>query len=108
MNLLPRHRRSQGGGGKKPAPFQLKCHQHRNDNNKALCFFIFLEHFRVYNSIRIQQTNINIDDQMAWAPAKQIFAIQFKCITREKFRVFVLKIATFIRPSSNHFVNLMQ
>ena len=33
-----------------------------------------------YNSIRVQQTNINIDHQVAWALSSQIFAIQFKCI----------------------------
>ena len=40
------------------------------------------------------QTNINIDDQVARAPSNQIFAIQFKCITRKKFKVFVLKVTT--------------
>ena len=44
--------------------------------------------------MRLQQTNINIDDQVTWAPSNQIFAIQFKGITREKFEVFVLKVAT--------------
>ena len=32
-----------------------------------------------YNSIRVQQTNIN--DQKAWGLLNQIFAIQFECIT---------------------------
>ena len=43
---------------------------------------------------RVQQTNINIDDQVTWALSNQIFAIQFKWITREKFKGFVLKVAT--------------
>ena len=52
-------------------------------------FFQFLLAFP-----RVQQTNINIDDQVAWAPANQIFAIQFKCTTQEQFKDFVLKGAT--------------
>ena len=56
-------------------------------------FFQFFLHFCLYKSIRVQQTNINIDDQVAWAPLNQIFAIQFECITREKFKVFALKVA---------------
>ena len=46
-----------------------------------------------YNSILVQQTNINIGDQVAWAPSSQILASQFKYITLDKFRVFVLKAA---------------
>ena len=42
-------------------------------------FFHFFLHICLYNSIRVQQTNINIDDQVAWAPLNQIFAIQFEC-----------------------------
>ena len=48
--------------------------------------FQFLLAFSRTNSIRVQQTNINIDDQVARAPFNQIFAIQFKCTIREKFR----------------------
>ena len=50
--------------------------------------------FPGYNTLRVEQTNINIDNQVAWAPSNQIFAIQFKCITREKLKVFVLKVVT--------------
>ena len=35
----------------------------------------------VYNSIRVQQNNIN-DHWVAWAPSNHILAIQFKCISR--------------------------
>ena len=35
----------------------------------------------------------NIDDQGPRAPLNSIFANQFKCITREKLKVFVLKFA---------------
>ena len=47
-----------------------------------------------YYSIRVQQTDIDIGDQLARAPSNQIFANQFKCTTRVKLRVFVLKVAT--------------
>ena len=42
-----------------------------------------------YNSIRVQQTNIN-DQVGGLASSNQIFAIQFKCITRihEKTKIF--------------------
>ena len=52
--------------------------------------------FRIleYISIRAQQTNTNNDDQVARAPLNQFFANRFKCIPREKSRVFVLKVAT--------------
>ena len=43
-------------------------------------FFSVSSTIFAYNSIRVQQSNIN--DQVALAPSNQIFAIQFKCITR--------------------------
>ena len=57
---------------------------------------VYLVSFRIfaYNSIRVQQTNINIDDQVAQAPSNQTYANQLKCITLDKFRVFALKVAT--------------
>ena len=42
--------------------------------------FSFLNIF-AYNSIRVQQTNIN-DQVGGLGPLNQIFAIQFKCVTR--------------------------
>ena len=44
--------------------------------------------------IHVQQTNINIDDHVAWPPSNKKFAIQFNCVTREKFSVFVVKVLT--------------
>ena len=35
-----------------------------------------------YSSIRVQQTNIDDQVWVAWAPSNQIFAIHSKCITR--------------------------
>ena len=63
-------------------------------STKPYVFFSFLKHFCVQQYIRLKQTNINIDDQVAWAPSNQNLTIQFKCITREKFKVFVLKVIT--------------
>ena len=60
----------------------------------SFSFFFQFFHFRVYNSIGLHQININIDDQVAWAPSNQNFAIQLKGVTREKFKVFVIKVAT--------------
>ena len=37
--------------------------------------------------------NVYINDQEVRAPSIQNFADQFICVTREKFRVFVLKVA---------------
>ena len=55
-------------------------------------FFQFLLACLVYNSIiRVQQTNINIDDQVAWDPSNQNFAIQFKWKLLPES--FVLKVA---------------
>ena len=58
--------------------------------------YVFSVSFSIfaYNNIRVQQTNINFHNQVAWVPSNQILAIQCKCITREKFKVFVLKVAT--------------
>ena len=45
-------------------------------------FFSVSVSFFAYNSIRVQQTNININDQVAGGSSNQIFAIQSKAITR--------------------------
>ena len=71
-----------------------------NVSSVSISFSIF-----AYSSIHVQQTDINIDDQVARAPANQTFANQFKYITRGKFKVFVVKVAT-KGPSSNHFCEL--
>ena len=60
-----------------------------NVSSVLVSFSIF-----AYSSIRVQQTNNNIDDQVAQARSNQIFAIQFKCVALEKFKFFVLKVAT--------------
>ena len=88
MNLLPRHRCSQKGGHK-PALLPIKMPPMiKLITTKPYVFLVLLAF------PRIQQTNINTDDQVAWPPSNQTFAIQFKCITRKKLKVFFLKIAT--------------
>ena len=69
-------------GGNRPYP-NWNATNDKNNNNKALCFFsvpVSLSIF-AYNSIRLQQTNTN-NQVGGLSPPKQIFAIQFKCITR--------------------------
>ena len=80
MNL-PRHRRSQGGQNR-PLPIEMPpmtkiISTKRNVFSISVSLSIF-----AYNSIRVQQTNININNQVAWARSNQNFAIQFKCVTR--------------------------
>ena len=99
MNLSC-HRRNQTGGGwgrKRLAPQiemppMIKTIAKPNVSSLSVSFSIF-----AYNSIRAQQTNTKIDDQVARAPSNQIFANQFKCITREKFRIFVLKVVSSVK-----------
>ena len=76
MNL-PHHRRSQGET-KRPAP-QIEMPPMikiiaTKPNISSVSFSIF-----AYISIRVQQTNINLDDQVARPTSNQIFANQFKC-----------------------------
>ena len=60
---------------------------------KAYCFFSF-SFFSIFRAQRFLLAFMNnIDNQGARAPLNSIFANQFKCITREKLRVFVLKFA---------------
>ena len=90
MNL-PRHRRSQGG--KSPLPIEMSP-MIKIVTTKRYAFLVSVS-FSIfaYNSKRVQQTNINIDDQVTWTPSNQTFDIQFKSITRTKLRVFVPKVA---------------
>ena len=85
------HRRSQGEGGRGSAPSPIEISPMTKCDKKAYSFFsfsFFLASF-AYNSI----TNNNIKDQGLRVSLNSIFASQFKCITRRKQRVFVLKIA---------------
>ena len=50
--------------------------------------------FRVQQYTRATVITNNINNQVAPAPSIQIFANQFKSITRVKLRVLVLKVAT--------------
>ena len=67
----------------------------KNNKHKAYCFFGY-SIFGVQQCTRTPVINHNIknDDQEALAPSVQIFADQFKCKTRKKFRIFALKVAT--------------
>ena len=67
MNLT-RHRRSQGGS-KRPAPLSIKMPPMIKTITTSLMFFQFLLAFLVYNSIQVQQININFDDQVARDPS---------------------------------------
>ena len=64
-------------------------------------FFQFLLAFMRMQQYTSTTEYINVDNQVAWAPSNQIFAVQFKCITREKFMVFC-------PTTSNYSVNLVQ
>ena len=75
MNLLPRHRRGQGGKAKRPAPLPIEMlTMMKIITTKP---YVFSVHFSIFayttNSIRVQQRNINIDDQMAWALQIKVF-----------------------------------
>ena len=57
---------------------------------------VFLQLILVFsiNAYNSNNKNINNDDQVARASQIQIFTNQFKCVTHQKFRGFVLKVAT--------------
>ena len=73
------------------APPQPKFRQWQKCDKKAYCFFSFsfFLAFVAYNSKKQQYWKPG-----ARAPLSSIFANQFKCITRVKIRVFLLKVAT--------------
>ena len=50
--------------------------------------------FLAFSLTKVISNTINVDDQRAGALLIQIFVFQFKCITRDIFKVFVLKLAT--------------
>ena len=82
MNL-PRHRRSEGEKGQESHSPPLEMPP-RIKIITTKPYYVFsvsvLLSIFAYNSIRVQKTNINIDDQVAWALSNQIVAIQFKRI----------------------------
>ena len=59
-----------------------------------LLFTKFRFLFAFSTTITVINNNSNIDDQGTQAPSIQIFVNQLKCITREKFKIFVLKVTT--------------
>ena len=76
---------------------------------KVYCFFrfSFFQHVRVQQYMCITVINNNNDDLGGPGFLNSFFGNQFKCITRVKLRVFVLKVAT----SGAHvtfFMNIMQ
>ena len=56
--------------------------------------FIQLQFLLGFLRTLVINNNINVDEQEARCPSIQIFVNQQKCITREKFKVFDLKVAT--------------
>ena len=57
--------------------------------------FIQFQFFLTFScTITVINNDIDVNDQGAQSPSIQIFVNHFKGITREKFKVFVLKLAT--------------
>ena len=95
MNL-PRHWRSQGKGGARCPPLPIEMPS-MTKTTKFSFFLIsfFFGIFSYYRLILILMTK--------WPePLKSNFSHPIKCIMGEKFRVFLLKVAT----SGPHLINL--
>ena len=77
-------RRAQGA---RPLPIEVSPMM--KYDKKVYCFSVSFSFFRLQRELTTILTTI----QWPRAPVNSIYANQFKCITAEKLRVFVLKVA---------------